>query len=137
MWAYVQKSSKTVSIRAIFSIIAHFRFIAITGYKKKMTTTRFKNEKSFRAKPFCDRASQKQSVPRELYKDFMRLGLAPGASLDVCKAAQKRLLKKHHPDRHSETVYSAHIATEITVTINIAYDRIYRWYNFGILEEIC
>lgn len=78
----------------------------------------------------------KPKVPLELYKDFMRLGLAPGASLDICKNAQKNLLKKHHPDRHSESVYSFNIATQITSSINESFQRIALWYKKGIVEDM-
>lgn len=77
----------------------------------------------------------KTKVPRELYKDFLRLGVAPGTSLDLCKAAQKQLLKKHHPDFHAGSIFSFRVATEISTSINAAYQRIYFWYRFGTLEE--
>ncbi|MBO4438085.1 MAG: J domain-containing protein [Spirochaetaceae bacterium] len=75
------------------------------------------------------------SVPRELYKDFRRLGLAPGASLAVCKSAQRNLMKIHHPDRHAESRYSFYVATQITSTINEAFQRIEVWYTKGKLDD--
>ena len=75
------------------------------------------------------------AVPRELYKDFRRLGLAPGASLAVCKSAQRNLMKLHHPDRHAESRYSFYVATQITSTINEAFQRIEVWYTKGRLDD--
>lgn len=74
-------------------------------------------------------------VPRELYKDFRRLGLAPGASLAVCKSAQRNLMKLHHPDKHAENRYSFFLATQITSTINEAFQRIEIWYTKGTLDD--
>jgi len=74
------------------------------------------------------------AVPRELYKDFRRLGLAPGASLAVCKSAQRNLMKQHHPDKHAENRYSFYVATQISSTINEAFQRIEVWYTKGSLE---
>jgi hypothetical protein len=67
------------------------------------------------------------SVPEELRPDFAELGLAFGAPADECKAAYKRLLKVHHPDRHAGHAGNFKKATENSARINAAYDRIEQW----------
>jgi DnaJ-domain-containing protein 1 len=74
------------------------------------------------------------AVPESLKKDFAELGLPPGASGEECKAAYKRLLKIHHPDRHSGHPGNLKKATEKSARINTAYDRIERWRRNGTAE---
>jgi DnaJ-domain-containing protein 1 len=66
-------------------------------------------------------------VPGELRRDFAELGLEPGASAEECKAAYKRLLMLHHPDRHAGHEGNMRKATEKSARINAAYDRIEKW----------
>jgi hypothetical protein len=66
-------------------------------------------------------------VPEELRSDFAELGVEAGASADECKAAYKRLLKIHHPDRHAGHGGNFRKATDKTARINAAYDRIEHW----------
>jgi hypothetical protein len=65
--------------------------------------------------------------PEELRSDFAELGLPFGAGEEECKAAYKRLLKLHHPDRHAGHERNMKKATEKTMRINAAYDRIEKW----------
>jgi DnaJ-domain-containing protein 1 len=65
--------------------------------------------------------------PEELRPDFAELGLPFGASAGECKAAYKKLLKIHHPDRHAGHEGNFKKATEKTTRINAAYDRIEKW----------
>jgi DnaJ-domain-containing protein 1 len=67
------------------------------------------------------------SVPESIRKDFAELGLSPGASPEECKAAYKKLLKIHHPDRHAGHPGNMKKATEKSARINAAFDRIERW----------
>ncbi|MCQ2579861.1 MAG: hypothetical protein MJ159_04105 [Treponemataceae bacterium] len=92
---------------------------------------------SFRSRTSANSNTQSRcaAVPHELYKDFRRLGLAPGASLAVCKSAQRNLMKQHHPDRHAENRYSFFMATQITSTINESFQRIQCWYINGVIDE--
>jgi curved DNA-binding protein CbpA len=46
-----------------------------------------------------------------------------------CKAAYKKLLKLHHPDRHAGHTGNMKKATEKSARINAAYDRIEKWRN--------
>ncbi|MDR2096213.1 MAG: J domain-containing protein [Treponema sp.] len=66
-------------------------------------------------------------INEELKADFAELGLSPGASMEECKAAYKKLLKVHHPDRHAGHAANMKKATEKTARINAAYDRIEKW----------
>ena len=70
-------------------------------------------------------------IPPELKKDFAELGLSPGASEDVCKEAYKKLLKIHHPDRHTGDPENIKKATEKAAKINAAYDRLVIWFKTG------
>ncbi|MDR1325155.1 MAG: J domain-containing protein [Treponema sp.] len=67
------------------------------------------------------------SIPEDLRQDFAELGLSFGASADECKAAYKKLLKIHHPDRHAGHAENMRKATAKSARINAAYDRIENW----------
>ena len=70
-------------------------------------------------------------VPESLWADFAELGVDPGAAAEECKAAYKRLLKIHHPDRHAGHPENSRKATDKTARINAAYDRIEKWRKNG------
>jgi hypothetical protein len=70
-------------------------------------------------------------TPECLRPDFEELGLPLGASLEDCKAAYKKLLKLHHPDRHAGHTGNMKKATEKSARINAAFDRIERWRQTG------
>jgi DnaJ-domain-containing protein 1 len=72
--------------------------------------------------------------PEILRGDFAELGLDFGASPDLCKAAYKKLLKLHHPDRHAGHEGNMKKATAKSARINAAYDRIERWRETGKTE---
>ncbi|MDR0443906.1 MAG: J domain-containing protein [Treponema sp.] len=65
--------------------------------------------------------------PEELRPDFEYLGLPFGADAEECKAAYKRLLKIHHPDRHAGHEGNMKKATEKSAKINAAWERIEKW----------
>jgi DnaJ-domain-containing protein 1 len=67
--------------------------------------------------------------PEELRTDFEYLGVPFGADAGTCKAAYKKLLKIHHPDRHAGHEGNYKKATEKSAKINAAYDRIEKWRN--------
>ena len=69
----------------------------------------------------------KRRVPDEIRADFAELGLSPQASPEECKAVYKKLLKKHHPDRHAADSEALKKATEKTARVNTAYKRILEW----------
>ena len=68
-------------------------------------------------------------VPEELKKDFAELDIAPGAPAGECKAAYKKLLKMHHPDRHAGDAEAMKKATEKTARVNAAYRRLENWFK--------
>ncbi|MDR1029438.1 MAG: J domain-containing protein [Treponema sp.] len=70
-------------------------------------------------------------VPESLRQDFAELGVSVGASPEVCKAAYKKLLKIHHPDRHAGHPGNMKKATEKSARINAAFDRIEQWRQTG------
>jgi hypothetical protein len=72
--------------------------------------------------------------PESLRRDFEELGLDFGASAEACKAAYKKLLKLHHPDRHAGHEGNMRKATAKSARINAAYDRIERWRETGRAE---
>ena len=65
--------------------------------------------------------------PEELRPDFEYLGIPFGADAEECKAAYKKLLKIHHPDRHAGHEGNFKKATEKSAKINAAWDRIEKW----------
>jgi len=71
------------------------------------------------------------STPEELRADFEILGVPFGADTETCKAAYKKLLKIHHPDRHSGHEGNYKKATERSAKINAAWDRIEKWRANG------
>lgn len=66
--------------------------------------------------------------------DFAELGVPFGSSAEVCKAAYKKLLKLHHPDRHAGHPGNMKKATEKSARINAAYQRIEQWRETGKAE---
>jgi DnaJ-domain-containing protein 1 len=70
-------------------------------------------------------------VPESLRKDFSELGVAFGADAETCKAAYKKLLKIHHPDRHAGHPGNMKKATEKSSRINASYQRIEHWRETG------
>jgi hypothetical protein len=65
--------------------------------------------------------------PETLRQDFAELGVPFGADSDTCKAAYKKLLKVHHPDRHAGHAGNMKKATEKSARINTAFENINRW----------
>ena len=70
---------------------------------------------------------KKRPIPREVQQDFAELGLTPEASVEECKEAYKKLLKVHHPDRHTKHEGNLKKATEKTARVNAAYERLMKW----------
>jgi hypothetical protein len=74
------------------------------------------------------------NVPEVLRKDFAELEIEFGSALADCKASYKKLLKKHHPDRHAGHERNMKKATEKSSRINVSYRRIELWYESGKIE---
>jgi hypothetical protein len=67
--------------------------------------------------------------------DYKILGLSFGAPMSEVKAAYKRLLKQHHPDRHGASPEAQKKATEFSARLNAAYARIETWTSTGKIPE--
>lgn len=76
----------------------------------------------------------KPAAPEVLRRDFAELGVPFGASGEDCKAAYKKLLKIHHPDRHAGHEGNLRKATEKSSRINASYQRIERWRETGKID---
>ncbi|MDR0629871.1 MAG: J domain-containing protein [Treponema sp.] len=88
---------------------------------------------AFRASEF-KRHEPAAAVPESLRQDFAELGVPMGASSEACKAAYKKLLKIHHPDRHAGHPGNMKKATEKSARLNTAFDRIDQWRQTGKVE---
>ncbi|MDR0602408.1 MAG: J domain-containing protein, partial [Treponema sp.] len=69
--------------------------------------------------------------PESLRPDFAELDLPFGAPEKECREAYRRLLKKHHPDRHAKHPENFRAATVKTARLNAAFDRIEDWRKSG------
>jgi DnaJ-domain-containing protein 1 len=87
-----------------------------------------KNRTSYRS---AGENRARPAVPEALRADFAELGLEFGADAVQCKAAHKRLLKIHHPDRHASHKGNMEKATIKSSKINAAYERICKWRETG------
>ena len=74
---------------------------------------------------------RRHPVPPELNADFAELGLSPNATENECKETYKKLLKTHHPDRHTGNPANLKKATEKSARINAAYDRLEKWFKLN------
>lgn len=70
----------------------------------------------------------------KLRADFAELGVPFKATAEECKAAYKKLLKIHHPDRHAGHPGNMKKATEKSARINAAYQRIEHWRETGRVD---
>ena len=88
----------------------------------------FNNDGQTGAQADAQKNSHSAKLPPEsLRRDFAALGVPFGASEAECKAAQKNLLKKHHPDIHSQHEGNRQKATVNAAGINAAFQRIQEW----------
>jgi curved DNA-binding protein CbpA len=86
---------------------------------------------SFAEKSGNEDEKQKKArpVPEEIRQDFAELGLTPDATAEECKEAYKKLLKIHHPDRHTNHDENMKKATDKAARVNAAYDRLVIWFR--------
>ena len=95
-----------------------------TQYKKKEYS-----ESSWNSDDFKKASAKSKDPPEELRPDFEYLGVHFGADTETCKAAYKKLLKIHHPDRHAGHAGNFKKATERSIKINASWERIEKWRN--------
>jgi len=87
------------------------------------------NYRDGKEKPAGQETPGNRPIPAELLKDFALLGLSPEASFEDCKGAYKKLLKIHHPDKHSTHPDNMKKATEKSAKVNAAYKRLEDWFR--------
>ncbi|GAB1484422.1 hypothetical protein MASR2M78_32400 [Treponema sp.] len=100
----------------------------LNGGKKKHSTSWADAEE----KPNPKKAN---NIPSTLVRDFSELGLSTSATQEDCKAAYKKLLKIHHPDRHAGHPGNMAKATEKSSRINASYQRLELWFETGKVES--
>jgi DnaJ-domain-containing protein 1 len=81
---------------------------------------------------FHQKTENRSGPPERLRADFAELGVAFGADEKTCKAAYKKLLKTHHPDRHGGHEDDTRKATATSARINAAYENICQWRSTGV-----
>lgn len=108
-------------------------FLDTSKTETEKRQTREEEEARSRARRERERASSGGSHGGGAYHDpsfeqgqaveqaYRYLGFQPGAPFAEVKAAYKRLLFKHHPDRNSSSPAEAKRATETSAKINAAY----------------
>jgi DnaJ-domain-containing protein 1 len=75
--------------------------------------------------------SQAGGPPAVVTEAYRTLGLPYGAPMKDVKAAYKRLLLRYHPDRNSGNPAEMKRSTEISASINNAYQVIETWTTTG------
>ena len=73
--------------------------------------------------------AKKSDIPIEVRNAFAELGLSTNASAEDCKEAYKKLLKKHHPDRHVKHEGNMKKATDKSARVNTAYECLKKWFK--------
>ena len=84
-------------------------------------------DNSTRSGASSSRSASSNMPPEELRSDFEKMEVPFGADEETCKAAYKKLMKIHHPDRHAGHEGNFKKATERSARINAAWDRIDKW----------
>lgn len=107
---------------------------AETANKYSSKSSNFNSSYNQNKTTSTNKTNYPNKIPQELFKDFIRLGLSPSASLEACKDAHKSLLKKYHPDKHIGNEYALVRANEMSANINMSYQRILNWFKTGKIE---
>jgi len=69
-----------------------------------------------------------EDIKRHAVEDAYKfMGLEPYVPFPAVKARYKELLKKHHPDRHTDSPENMQKATVVSAKINTAYQLIETW----------
>lgn len=79
-------------------------------------------------KPEFERIRTKE-ISVQLINDFKKLGVEAPSSLEKCKQAYKKLIKKYHPDNYLNSPLDYEKATKITISLTESLDRIKEWYS--------
>ncbi len=70
---------------------------------------------------------EKRGFPKEIRQAYGTLELPLGADREAARAAHRRLIKQHHPDRHDDDGPRERAATERTLRIREAWERLDTW----------
>lgn len=73
------------------------------------------------------REARAHSIPREVREAYAALELPLGADGDAVNEAYRALVQRYHPDRHAQTPHLQQAATELTIRIRDARDRVLAW----------
>lgn len=93
-------------------------------------------EQRARAQAAAEAASRAAAGPPKVVVEAYRsLGLAYGAPMAEVKAAYKKLLLRHHPDRNNANSADQKRATDISAHINAAYQTIETWVTTGKVAQ--
>lgn len=101
--------------------------------KEKQESLR--REKEAREAYFRTQQAKPSGPPPKLAEAYKTLGLPFKAPFSEVKAAYKKLLKLHHPDKHGSDPSAQKKATETSARINNAYRVIELWQEYGKIEE--
>ncbi len=103
--------------------------------ERERETRRRAEEQARARKPGYGSSGQGAGPPAKLVAAYATLGLPFGASFAEVKAAYKRLLKEHHPDKHGSSPERQKNATETSARINDAYRIIETWRDTGTMGD--
>ena len=94
---------------------------------------RARAESEARARTAAGATARPAGPDPRLLKAYELLGLPYGSSFDEVRAKYKKLLMKHHPDKHHGNAENLKKATEMSTRINEAYNLIETWTTTGKL----
>lgn len=75
------------------------------------------------------REARAHSIPREVREAYAALELPLGADRDAVNEAYRVLIQRYHPDRHAQAPHLQRAATELTIRIREARDRLLAWLD--------
>jgi hypothetical protein len=78
------------------------------------------------ARPRARAAAEGPSAERRLRELYRLLETPYGADFDTVKASFRRLMRKYHPDLHTGNPTKHKAATELTMSLTLAYDELER-----------
>lgn len=100
---------------------------------EQRTREREAQERARAARP--SQPARPSGPPAVVVGAYKTLGLAVGAPMTEVKAAYKKLLLRHHPDRNSGNQADQKKATDISARINEAYQVIETWTSTGTVNS--
>jgi DnaJ-domain-containing protein 1 len=77
--------------------------------------------------PQSARPGRTHAFPRDVREAYATLELPLGADREAIEAAYRTLLQRYHPDRHAQSPHLLQVATELTIRMREARDRLLAW----------